>query len=285
MFRKSLLISVLTVLCSSLVAAGEFKEWCGENLGPVSDREGETSKFVEVDFLWILELDTKALVYVTFGPRDDLDSSLTIKGQSGVSLVDIQRDGDNLVFHEEGNEEVGMGFPFDSLSECDHSQSAEFVHFKETINLLKNPMFHACVERKPIDQECIEFFWNQFDLSGEGDVLSKAELSRLIRTVGIISTFFDLSWKLVSDSDAIPFEDLERNQILLFTYSVTFAEFLMDSMDYDSDGKLSIEELLHDRTIEDWIASVHYGILSSTFILESIQSKFLDISRNARVSR
>ena len=285
MFRKFSLIFVLLVLGMSFASAGEFKEWCGENIGPASDREGETSKFVEVDFLWILEMDTKALVYVTFGPRDDLDPSLTIKAQSVVSLVDLQKDGDNLIFHEESKEEGGMGFPFDGLSECDHSQITEFVHFKETINLLKESKFHECLERQPIDQECIEFFWDQFDVSGEGGVLSNAELSRLTRTVGIISTFFDMVSKVSHKSDGLSFEDLERNQILLFTYSVAFAEFLVFSMDYDSDGNLSMEELLHDRTLDDWIAAIYKGKLSTAFILESIQTNLLDVNRSALDSR
>lgn len=277
--RKFLLLNVLSVLLATFVTAGEFTEWCGENLGPATDREGKVSELVDVDFLWILEMDKKSLLYITFGPRDD--DNPVFEPQSIVTLVASKREGENIVFNEierETEKTEGMEFPFDDLSACDHSQSSDFVYFKETINLIKNPKFHQCLENRPLDRECTTFFRNQFDVAGRGEVLSKAEVSRLIRTVGIISTFFEMESKR---TDGIPFKELEQNQILLITYSDAFADFLINSMDYNSDGKLSMDEILHDRTVDDWVAAIHSGKLSSTFLLGNIQSGLVDITKTS----
>ena len=273
MLRKSLLLHVSSIFLATFAVAGEYKEWCGEKLGPATDREGSVSEFVDVDFLWILDMDTKALVYVTFGPR--FDENPAFESQSVISLVASKQDDGNHIFNAVEMLTEGMGYEFDDLRVCEHSQSTEFVHFKEAINLIKNPKVHQCLANRPLDRKCIDFLWKQFDVAGKREVLSKAELSRLIRTVGIISTFFDMESKR---TDGIPFKDLEQNQILLFTYSDAFADFLINSMDYNSDGKLSMDEILHDRTLGDWIAAIRSGKLSSTFLLANIQSGLVDVT-------
>ena len=148
MLRKSLLLNILSVLLATFLTAGEFTEWCGENLGPATDREGKVSELIDVDFLWILEMDRKSLLYITFGPRDDENPAF--EPQSIVTLVASKREGEGIVFHSveketEGTE--GLEFPFDDLRACDHSQSSDFVYFKETIQLIKNPKFHQCLEK------------------------------------------------------------------------------------------------------------------------------------------
>lgn len=194
MLRKSLLLNILSVLLASFVAAGEFKEWCGENIGPTPDQEGEVSKRAAVDFLWILEMDTRALVYVDIGSREDQNTRF--KAQSIVSWLASKRDNENTVFNAVDKESEAMRFRLDELSTCDRGRTKEFMHFKETINLIKNPIVHQCLENRPFDRKCIEFFRDQFDVSGKGGVFSKAELSRLIRTVGIVSTFFEMVSKV-----------------------------------------------------------------------------------------
>lgn len=279
MLRKFLFLSILSVLLATFVAAGEFKEWCGENIGPAPDREGEVSKRAAVDFLWILEMDTRALVYVNIGRQDD--QSTRYQAQSFVSWLASKRDNENIVFNAVDKESEEMRFRLDDLSTCDQSRTTEFMHFKETINLIKNPKVHQCLEDRPFDRKCIEFFRDQFDVYGEGRVFSKAELSRLIRTVGIISTYFQMVSESTTISDEIPFEDLEQNQLLLFTYSDAFAGFLINSMDYNADGKLSMDEILHDRTLDDWVDAIHSGKLASTFILGNIHSSLVEITKSS----
>jgi len=94
-------------------------------------------------------------------------------------------------------------------------------------------------------QKCLSYTFNLIDITHD-DKLSKAEISRMIRFVGIIEgiRYMPHSTKI---SNATTMASIGASAL-----SPMVAQNIIDSYDYDGDGKLSMFELSYDRSTEDY---------------------------------
>ncbi|MBO1075573.1 hypothetical protein [Roseomonas marmotae] len=94
----------------------------------------------------------------------------------------------------------------------------------------------ACGPSAPSPQACTEALMREGDVSGD-KALSVAEIARLVRGA---------SWVLAASEDATPETVLATGGGGLLA-GVAVGRLLMESLDYDGDGKLSAAELGQDR--------------------------------------
>lgn len=94
----------------------------------------------------------------------------------------------------------------------------------------------ACGPAAPSPDSCVAAVIREGDVSGDGK-LSVAEIARLVRGA---------SWLLAAAEDATPETVLATGGGGLLA-GVAMGRLLMESLDYDGDGKLSAAELAQDR--------------------------------------
>ncbi|MFC7553973.1 hypothetical protein ACFQU7_19810 [Pseudoroseomonas wenyumeiae] len=94
----------------------------------------------------------------------------------------------------------------------------------------------ACGPAAPSPEACVAAVIREGDISGDGK-LSVAEIARLVRGA---------SWLLAAAEDATPETVLATGGGGLLA-GVAMGRLLMESLDYDGDGKLSAAELAQDR--------------------------------------
>ncbi len=109
----------------------------------------------------------------------------------------------------------------------------------------------ACTENS--GTSCLDTAFSAVDVSNDG-VLSRAELSRLIRILGFIAGYASKEEMLVSQ------EDVMISTYIAGAMSTFVADSIIGNLDYDDDGRISMNELLQDRGEGAGLADVGTGL-------------------------
>ncbi len=121
--------------------------------------------------------------------------------------------------------------------------------------------------------ECVDYVWSALDISGDG-LLSLAEIARGLRM------FAKWSAHEQARAEKAPLDSATKLGIhtLGVLFSPLGAKPLLDSYDYDDDGRLSREELFADMDFADALA-LSQRPLADAIDLESIIEKLQQIMR------
>ena len=147
----------------------------------------------------------------------------------------------------------------DGLQSCAALPVGFSVMFAESITVFRelDELEAGCLSEETSAAGCIALVFELVDLSEDG-VFSKAELSRAVRA----ASFFVSYWANVEDSQNpfVPVEKLSTAWLLASALGPFVATNLIDSYDFDGDGRLSLKELLQDRLPEEGIQGLVAGV-------------------------
>jgi hypothetical protein len=127
-----------------------------------------------------------------------------------------------------------------TFSRCDRAPPGALWTFAEAIAAFEfaGRIADLCGRRDGPD--CLEAAFRFVDVSGDGK-LSPAEVARVFRMVGFFVGYF-------SHSEAIvPAKNLLGSTALAGLVGPFFANTMVEGMDYDADGSVSLDELMQDR--------------------------------------
>lgn len=185
----------------------------------------------------------------------DANAALTFETreeQVAVAVAQAEWLAGSVVLTVEGEEGELVLPPLDSLHRCDALPVGFSIVFAESVTVFREiDKFKArCASDEASAAQCVALVFELIDVSKDG-VFSKAELSRAVRA----ASFFVGYWVSVEESQD-PFVPVETLSVAWFAASVLgpfVAANLIDSYDFDGDGRLSPTELLQDRSPDEGI--------------------------------
>ena len=149
--------------------------------------------------------------------------------------------------------------PLDELQRCSALPVEFSVMFAESIAVFRelDALMARCLGEEMVAAECVALVFELVDVSEDGS-FSKAELSRAVRA----ASFFVGYWANIEDSQDsfVPMEKLSMAWFVASALGPLVARNLIDSYDFDEDGRLSLEELLQDRLPEEGIQGLVAGV-------------------------
>lgn len=107
--------------------------------------------------------------------------------------------------------------------------------------------------REKSGEDCFATIFQFVDVSDD-DVLSRAEISRMVRIIGFYIGYMSQQDLLVEG------EKLMASTTVAGVASMYVAESIIDNVDYDDDGRVSIPELLQDKGDGAGLADISAGI-------------------------
>ena len=179
--------------------------------------------------------------------------------QTNVAMARAEWLVDSVVLTTEG--EVGELVlpPLDGLRRCSVLPGGFSLMFAESVAMLRqfDEIETRCTGEEMAAAQCVALAFEFTDVSEDG-VFSRAELSRIVRAA---SFFIGYSINVKETQDS--YVPLEKLSVAWFAASVLgplVASNLIDSYDFDGDGRLSLKELLQDRSPEQGIEGVAAGL-------------------------
>ena len=149
--------------------------------------------------------------------------------------------------------------PLDGLQRCSVLPVGFSLMFAESVSVLRafNEIETKCAGKEVAATQCIALVSELIDVSEDG-VFSRAELSRAVRA----ASFFIGYWINVEEMQdpLVPVEKLSLAWLTASVLGPLVATNLIHSYDFDGDGRLSLKELLQDRSPEHGIEGVADGL-------------------------
>lgn len=202
-----------------------------------------------------------------------------------VALADAQWNAGHIVLTLEDQDSEIVLPSLDQLQRCDVLPGPLPVIFAEAVAIFRylDQFDTLCKGDGGIGRQCIEVVSNMIDVSDDY-ALSKAEISRVIRAasffIGYRFVVSEQSDPLVPLDPFVPLEDLFIAQLAASTLGPYIADNIIDSYDYDGNGKLSILELTQDRGEGEGVAGIFASEVSDmapdigSLLLQSITDLF-----------
>ena len=149
--------------------------------------------------------------------------------------------------------------PLEGLRRCDAPPVFFSFMFAEAITAFKriDEVEARCAGGKVVAARCVALVFGLIDVSGDG-VFSRAELARALRAASFF-VGYELAAKELQNA-FVPMEKLSIAWLAASLLGPSAAENLIDSYDFDGDGRLSLKELLQDRSPQEGIQGVAAGL-------------------------
>lgn len=238
--------NVMSLAVAVAIAASVAQSSAAE---PVPDRATGIWSIQECggDGLTVLVEENVALMFETSGE------------QTRVAMVRAEWLAGSVVLILEDEAEELVLPPPDGLHRCAALPVGFSLIFAESVAVLREfgELEGRCAGATVSEAQCGALVFELIDVNEDG-VFSKAELSRAMRA----ASFFIGYWINVDETQD-PLVPMEKLSVAWFAASVLgpfVATNLIDSYDFDGDGRLSLKELLQDRLPEQGIEGAAAGL-------------------------
>ncbi len=149
--------------------------------------------------------------------------------------------------------------PLDGLHRCAALPLGFSLMFAESVTVLRrsDELKASCAGEQVAAAQCVALVFELIDISEDG-VFSRAELSRAVRA----ASFF-IGYVVNVEETKNPFVPMKKLSVAWLAASVLgpfIAANLIDSYDFDGDERLSLKELLQDRSPDQGIEGVAAGL-------------------------